>query len=99
MVPSGNTAFDRPRREAKRLLKDLRGGDEAALRSIGQPALVVSIDSDVLYPPREQEELARLMPGSRLSTLHSPHGHDAFLIDMDGLSSMIAGFRRETGTL
>jgi homoserine O-acetyltransferase len=76
-----------------------RGGIEAALAAIAQPALVVSIESDVLYPPAEQEELARLMPGARLATLPSPHGHDGFLIDMDETSRMIVEFRRETGTM
>lgn len=71
-----------------------RGGYEEVLRSIRCPALVVSIDSDVLYPPEEQAELASLIPGARLATLRSPHGHDAFLIDTKELDRMVAQFRR-----
>lgn len=71
-----------------------RGEYEEVLHSIRCPALVVSIDSDVLYPPEEQAELASLIPGARLATLRSPHGHDAFLIDTKALDRMVAEFRR-----
>ena len=39
-----------------------RGGWREALASVRVPALVVSIDSDVLYPPVEQQELAAALP-------------------------------------
>lgn len=58
-----------------------RGGYEDVLRSIDQPALVIGIDSDILYPTEEQEELARLMPHADLEVISSQHGHDAFLIE------------------
>jgi homoserine O-acetyltransferase len=70
-----------------------RSGSEAALRSIAQPALVVSVSSDVLYPPVEQEELASHIPRAQLEVLESEHGHDAFLIDMDPLNEIVTGFR------
>jgi homoserine O-acetyltransferase len=70
-----------------------RGDLDDVLRSIRQPTLVVSIDSDVLYWPREQREVAQLIPGARLAVLDSPQGHDAFLIDVDRLSDLVAEFR------
>jgi homoserine O-acetyltransferase len=70
-----------------------RGDFEEVLRGIRQPTLVVSIDSDVLYWPAEQREVARLVPGARLAVMDSPHGHDAFLIDVDRLNDMVADFR------
>jgi homoserine O-acetyltransferase len=72
-----------------------RGDFEEVLRSIRQPTLVVSIDSDVLYWPAEQREVARLVPNAKLAVMDSPHGHDAFLIDVDRLSDMVADFRGE----
>ncbi|MBE9012473.1 homoserine O-acetyltransferase [Pseudanabaenaceae cyanobacterium LEGE 13415] len=63
------------------------------LKRIHQPALIVSISSDVLYPPVEQEELASLIPDATLVMLQSPHGHDAFLMDMTELNDLIAQFR------
>lgn len=65
----------------------------SVLSQITHPTLVVAIDSDVLYPPIEQEELATQMPNAELVWLRSPHGHDAFLIDMDVLSDLIVSFR------
>ncbi len=70
-----------------------RGDYQEVLRSVRAPALVVSIDSDVLYPPDEQAELARGIPGARLVRLASKDGHDAFLIDVDWLSDRVAEFR------
>src|SRR5512136_2947925 len=70
-----------------------RGDFEAVLRSIRQPSLVVTIDTDVLYVPEEQRVMARHMPAARLERLPSPHGHDAFLIHVDELSATVAEFR------
>src|SRR5512133_3018499 len=72
-----------------------RGDFDDVLRGMRQPMLVVSIDSDVLYWPWEQREVASLLPNARLAMLDSPHGHDAFLIDVDRLSEMVAEFRGE----
>ncbi len=72
-----------------------RGGLQAALAAIRIPVLVVSYDSDVLYPTADQAEIAAGIPGARLETLHSPHGHDAFLIDIAQLARLIANFRAE----
>jgi homoserine O-acetyltransferase len=72
-----------------------RGGWREALATVRAPALVVSIDTDVLYPPVEQEELAAALPGGRLATLVSPHGHDAFLIEGEAVNAVVARFRRD----
>jgi homoserine O-acetyltransferase len=66
---------------------------ESTLESIGIPVLVVSIDSDGLYPPAEQEFLAHLIPDAELYTIHSPHGHDAFLIETAELEERLRAFR------
>ncbi len=70
-----------------------RGDVDDVLRSIRQPTLVVSIDSDVLYWPWEQREVASLVPNARLAVMDSPHGHDSFLIDVDRVSDIVADFR------
>jgi homoserine O-acetyltransferase len=75
-----------------------RGGWRQALRAVRVPALVVSIDTDVLYPPLEQEELAAALPGGRLATVASPHGHDAFLIEGEATNALVAAFRDEVGS-
>jgi homoserine O-acetyltransferase len=73
-----------------------RGDFDDVLRSLRQPTLVVSIDSDVLYWPWEQREVATLAPNARLAVMDSPHGHDAFLIDVDRLDEMVCDFRGRT---
>jgi homoserine O-acetyltransferase len=70
-----------------------RDGVERALGSIDIPVLVVSVDSDGLYPPSEQRELARLIPGAELHTLHSVHGHDGFLIETVEVEQRVRAFR------
>jgi homoserine O-acetyltransferase/O-succinyltransferase len=76
-----------------------RGGWREALASVRTPALVVSIDSDVLYPPAEQLELAAALPNARLATLRSPYGHDAFLIEAEAVDDIVNGFRVELASL
>jgi homoserine O-acetyltransferase len=66
---------------------------ESVLQSIHQPTLIVTIDSDILYPSVEQQELATLIPNSELAWLESPHGHDAFLMDMEALNAILLPFR------
>lgn len=75
-----------------------RGGWREALASVRAPALVVAIDSDVLYPPVEQQELAEALPFARLATLRSPHGHDAFLIEAQAVNALVADFREGAAT-
>jgi homoserine O-acetyltransferase len=75
-----------------------RGGWREALASLQTPTLVVTIDSDLLYPPVEQEELAAALPLGRLERLRSPHGHDAFLIEGEAVNALVARFRKELGT-
>jgi homoserine O-acetyltransferase/O-succinyltransferase len=70
-----------------------RGGGRAALATVGAPALVVSIDTDLLYPLVEQEELAAALPAGRLAAISSPHGHDAFLIEAEATNALVAEFR------
>lgn len=72
-----------------------RDDDSRVLGSVTQPALVVSVSSDVLYPPEEQRELSALLGNARLATIESPHGHDAFLIEIDQLARHLAEFLSE----
>ncbi len=69
-----------------------RGEYEEVLRSFMLPVEILSINSDILYPKEEQEELARLMPNSSILYLDEPYGHDAFLIDVATVSSMVRNF-------
>jgi homoserine O-acetyltransferase/O-succinyltransferase len=74
-----------------------RGEYADVLASINCPALVVSADSDGLYLPSEQAELARLLPKASLEIMHTPNGHDAFLIDTADLNAKIVAFKKRNG--
>jgi homoserine O-acetyltransferase len=69
-----------------------RGDYDDVLRTLLVPTLLVAIDSDVLYPPSELEELAELLPDVTLATLSSPHGHDAFLIAGGEVDALVREF-------
>ena len=70
-----------------------RGDYPEVLQSITQPALVVSVSTDALYPPQEQRLLADHLPAARYAILDSAHGHDGFLIETEALGHKIARFR------
>ncbi|KAI9810132.1 MAG: homoserine O- acetyltransferase [Pycnora praestabilis] len=66
-----------------------------ALSSIGQPALVIGIESDGLFTYAEQEELAANIPNARLRTIDSPEGHDAFLLQFEQVNAYLLEFFRD----
>ncbi|MEW1642618.1 homoserine O-acetyltransferase [Streptomyces sp. NPDC091219] len=67
-----------------------RGGTRAALRRVTARTLVAGVDSDRLYPPYQQAELAAGIPsadGPRV--IGSPYGHDGFLIETEQVASLV----------
>lgn len=72
-----------------------RGRYPEALGVIRQPALIVSVSTDALYPPEEQQLLAKHLPNARYEVLESDHGHDGFLIETETLGELIARFRAQ----
>ncbi|MEU2877031.1 homoserine O-acetyltransferase [Streptomyces sp. NPDC007070] len=75
-----------------------RGGVRAALSRVTAPALVAGVDSDRLYPPYQQAELAAGIPtADRLRVIESPYGHDGFLIEAEQVASLVAELLGRTG--
>ena len=66
-----------------------------ALSQIKQPALVIGIESDGLFTFAEQQEIAAAIPDSRLRTIDSPEGHDAFLLQFEQVNKHILDFFNE----
>ncbi|MBB6096671.1 homoserine O-acetyltransferase [Deinobacterium chartae] len=58
------------------------------------PTLVVGVSSDVLYPAAELRLLASRLSRAEYWELHSPHGHDAFLIEGEVLGRRLRHFLR-----
>ena len=67
-----------------------RGGVAAALSRLHTPTLVVGVDSDRLYPPTQQTELATALPDADLRLLRSPYGHDGFLVETDQVATQLS---------
>lgn len=65
---------------------------EEALRSIKAKALIISIDSDILFPPEEQAFLANHIPDAKLQTISSAYGHDGFLVEYKTFKQIIKEF-------
>ncbi len=73
-----------------------RGGLGAGMRRIRVPALSMGIWSDMLYPAYQQRQIRDLIVAGGAACeyveVDSPHGHDAFLINLDQVGAPIARF-------
>jgi homoserine O-acetyltransferase len=65
---------------------------EQVLKDVQIPALVLGIDSDVLYPLSEQKELVAAFPQGQMRVISSPDGHDGFLLEQEQVGSNITEF-------
>jgi homoserine O-acetyltransferase len=66
-----------------------RGGVAAALEKITAPLIVAGIDTDRLFPLRQQAELVSALPlKTELDIIVSPFGHDGFLIEVDQVATV-----------
>lgn len=69
-----------------------RNGLEATLAKIEAEALILSIDSDILIPPYEQEFLSKHIPKAVYKCIHSIFGHDGFLIEHQMINKHISAW-------
>lgn len=67
----------------------------AALASLPSHALVISVQTDGLFTPLEQTEIASHIPHSRLVTIASPDGHDGFLLEFEQINRCVLGHLHE----
>ena len=65
------------------------------LKAAPPRALVVSVNTDVLFEPDQQVRLAEYLPDATLATLDSPDGHDGFLLAFEELDEIITERLRE----
>lgn len=84
-----------------------RGGIGKALQKIRARTLTIGIESDILFPPAEQQQIASLIPGAAYAAIDSSYGHDGFLLESPVLTNLITtfleapkeGFSRPAGKL
>jgi homoserine O-acetyltransferase len=75
------------------LLQPLPGETQPAISRVRATALVVDVDTDQLFTPAQAETLAQHLrqAGARVerTTVHSIHGHDAFLMEWETLGPIV----------
>ena len=69
-----------------------RGNAIKALQQVRAKTLVISISSDILFPPQEQEFIAAQIPGAVYKAIDSTYGHDGFLLEFDQIGNVINEF-------
>ena len=73
-----------------------RGNLAAAMGRVRAASLAIGISSDLLYPNYQQRQIDEMLRSegvwSRYVEIDSPHGHDAFLINLDQIGEPIADF-------
>lgn len=69
-----------------------RGGIRQALQRITCPTIVVGMTTDIIFTPEEMRELADMIPGAIYREIHSPFGHDGFLVETDQLNDIMKPF-------
>jgi homoserine O-acetyltransferase len=78
-----------------------RGGLLPAMARIDAQALVMGISSDILYPTYQQRQIHDLLLSGGTKSdyveIESPHGHDAFLIDLDQVGQHLRTFLDRVG--
>jgi homoserine O-acetyltransferase len=65
---------------------------EKSLQKIKSRALVIGIESDLLFPIEEQIYLSQYIPNAVFKLIDSPYGHDGFLIEFEQLEKIIEEF-------
>lgn len=70
-----------------------RGGLERSMARITARTLAIGISSDILYPTYQQRQIADMVSRNQVDAryveIDSPHGHDAFLIDLAAVGDPI----------
>jgi homoserine O-acetyltransferase len=73
-----------------------RGTLERSMARITMPSLTIGISSDMLYPAYQQRRIHELLTAqgtpSEYVEVESPHGHDAFLINLDQVAAPLGPF-------
>lgn len=67
-----------------------RGDVKTALQRITAHAVVIAVDSDRLYLSEQSRTIADgIGRDTPVHLIHSPHGHDGFLIEIDQLAALV----------
>ena len=77
-------------------LEEKFGSLTAAFRALRAPALLVSFDTDWLFPPAETRRIDAAMRAAEIAVtqleIATPNGHDAFLVDYPLITPPVRDF-------
>ncbi len=60
-----------------------------ALAAIRASTLTIGIETDILFPLVEQQEIAAHVPSATYQTIYSGYGHDGFLLEFKSITDLI----------
>jgi homoserine O-acetyltransferase/O-succinyltransferase len=70
-----------------------RGGLKRAMSRLRAPIVTLGLSTDTLYPPHQQSDIADLVRSQGGTadhfTVDTPHGHDGFLLAVDGVEEAL----------
>lgn len=67
-----------------------------ALHPVRAQALVIGVESDILFPTDEQKQIAAALPNATFVEIESDFGHDGFLIETQQISGIARDFLSRT---
>jgi len=65
------------------------GGIENALKRINSRAIVIGVETDILFPPIEQQLIAEYIPNASFHFIQSDYGHDGFLVESEQIEFIL----------
>ena len=69
-----------------------RGSVEDALKLIKAKCLFIGLESDILFPIKEQKYLSENVADGEFKVIDSIYGHDGFLLEPEQLTEVIREF-------
>ncbi|MCC7051160.1 MAG: homoserine O-acetyltransferase [Bacteroidia bacterium] len=78
--------------DSHNIARDRADKIETVLNNIKIKTLVISITSDILFPPEEQKFLAKHIKNATYCEIDSLYGHDGFLIETTQIKNCIENF-------
>jgi homoserine O-acetyltransferase len=69
-----------------------RSSVEQVLGTIKTKTLVIALDTDQLFPPKEQEFVARHIPEAQYECISTSFAHDGFLIESEQITQAVKRF-------
>ncbi|OCK74951.1 homoserine O-acetyltransferase [Lepidopterella palustris CBS 459.81] len=81
-------------RDANALIPPSNSDLKYVFRGVPSKALVISVESDVLFRSEQQIQLANCLPDAKFLNINSSDGHDGFLLEFDALGAAITNHLR-----